>query len=534
MRKILGVERTICGTDWETSVGRCSIEHAYEADSGEYWCESNGTTRSNSVKITVTAGSVILKSPAVPVTEGEDVTLTCITKNDSLVHLAEFYKDGRPKDTGYNGNIMIRNVSKADEGLYKCAIYEVGESPESWLAVREPHEETHPPPHWSSNVLIMWALCLAAVLLLLLPAVIVVGLCLCLKHRVSEATGAAQPNGEAYSLLATYRTSEEADEFSDSAASDSEQQYTNEYILSSAVDEEEEALICIFSQLYFSVLISVKDDVMEITSLCIRLTLTFSFLLVGHVHLNDSQENVFAEIVPTKLQLFEYKSISFTCEGFQVQTGLKVMRTVKDKAGQCVSTWETMTQSICAIKPAYKTDSGRYWCESEAGERSNTVNITITGSAVILESPVRPVKEGDTVSLRCRSKETSFAHVADFYKDGVHIGTGSTGETSIRSVSKSHEGLYRCSISDFGESPQSWLAVRALPGGPLPPSDHSCHTYLVLRTVFTVLMVALLLVLVSLLHFGKLKVTQKIVCICKVCKGSCQTTENKDVSDKEQ
>lgn len=50
--------------------------------------------------------------------------------------------------------------------------------------------------------------------------------------------------------------------------------------------------------------------------------------------------------------------------------------------------------------------------------------------------------------------------MADFYQDGLRIGTGSFGEMTIRSVSKSDQGLYTCIISDYGESPGSWLAVR--------------------------------------------------------------------------
>lgn len=78
---------------------------------------------------------------------------------------------------------------------------------------------------------------------------------------------------------------------------------------------------------------------------------------------------------------------------------------------------------------------------------------------VILESPAVPVMEGKAVTLHCRSK-TSSVYIADFYKDGLLIGTGPIGELTISSVSKSNEGLYKCRISDFGESPESWLAVR--------------------------------------------------------------------------
>ncbi|XP_067436034.1 low affinity immunoglobulin gamma Fc region receptor III-A-like [Thunnus thynnus] len=235
-------------------------------------------------------------------------------------------------------------------------------------------------------------------------------------------------------------------------------------------------------------------------------------MLVAHIQQSHALEDnaAFARIIPTRLQVFDYSSISFNCEGYTTDEW-SVVRKIKGEVSPCVSNWVT-TAYVCAIKPAYPTDSGEYWCEAGEGERSNTVNITITAGSVILESPVLPVMEGDGATLRCRSKKTSAAHIADFYKDGLFFGTSSIGEMTIQSVSKSNEGLYKCSISDFGESPESWLAVRARHNETQRPSsddtsDHSCHIYLVLRTVFTIVMVALLLLLVGLLHYGKLKVT---------------------------
>ena len=79
---------------------------------------------------------MILESPALPVMEGESVTLLCRNKTTSSVPIADFYKDGSLAATGYKGSVTIYNVSKSDEGLYKCNISDGGESPESWLAVR--------------------------------------------------------------------------------------------------------------------------------------------------------------------------------------------------------------------------------------------------------------------------------------------------------------------------------------------------------------------------------------------------------------
>lgn len=79
---------------------------------------------------------------------------------------------------------------------------------------------------------------------------------------------------------------------------------------------------------------------------------------------------------------------------------------------------------------------------------------------MILDSPLLPVLEGDNVTLSCRKKTTSSNCEADFYRDGHFLGTSSTGQMTIHNVSKSDEGLYKCNISDVGESPESWLTVR--------------------------------------------------------------------------
>lgn len=79
---------------------------------------------------------------------------------------------------------------------------------------------------------------------------------------------------------------------------------------------------------------------------------------------------------------------------------------------------------------------------------------------MVLEIPAAPVMEGDDVILYCRYKMIHNAQrAADFYKDGLLIMTGYKGNLPIFNVSKSHEGLYKCIISET-ESPESWLTVR--------------------------------------------------------------------------
>ncbi|XP_033182412.1 low affinity immunoglobulin gamma Fc region receptor II-like [Anabas testudineus] len=245
---------------------------------------------------------------------------------------------------------------------------------------------------------------------------------------------------------------------------------------------------------------------MEVTVFYIRLLLNLFLLLTAQgqnrFHVQEAGR-ASLHISPYRLQFFEYESISLSCVGSHGPTEWRVMKKLPSNSPQ----WETST-GLMYIKPAFVSHSGEYFCENEEGERSNTVNITVTTGDVIMESPALPVMEGETVTLTCRKLRTSFKLPADFYKSGNLIKTEYTGEVTIHNISMSDEGFYRCSISGSqAESPESWLAVTVHTTTDVP-SDHSCHTYLILRTVFTIVMVALLLLLGGLLHCGKLELNK--------------------------
>ncbi|XP_078132124.1 Fc receptor-like protein 5 isoform X3 [Sander vitreus] len=218
---------------------------------------------------------------------------------------------------------------------------------------------------------------------------------------------------------------------------------------------------------------------MEVTALRIRLLVNVLFLLCAF---NQKVYSVFLRVDPNRLQFFEYEPVTFHCEG--VKGEVLTCRTNSKQASKLLS---------CNIKNIFVDDSGEYWCEAEGGERSNSVNITVTEHSVMLESPALPVMEGEAVTLSCRNKTASFNLQTDFYKNGRLISSSSTGEMTIHSVSKSDEGLYKCSISDGGESPESWLSVRET-----TPNSSDCTPWIVV----TVLLMLLLLA-VGLLHFGK-------------------------------
>uniref|UniRef100_A0A668A4H4 Ig-like domain-containing protein n=1 Tax=Myripristis murdjan TaxID=586833 RepID=A0A668A4H4_9TELE len=167
--------------------------------------------------------------------------------------------------------------------------------------------------------------------------------------------------------------------------------------------------------------------------------------------------------LPSTAQLFVRESLDLSCE--EDSAGWTVKRnTTTGTMRECGDTWGRLRASSCRISYTKPSDTGVYWCESREGATSNTINITITGGDVILQSPVLPVMEGAAVTLNCTTSDyTSLP--ADFYKDGSLIRTESTGQMTIHHVSKSDEGLYHCNIFGYEQSPPSRLAVT----GPEPP-----------------------------------------------------------------
>nr|QRN78652.1 leukocyte immune-type receptor LITR5 [Carassius auratus] len=167
-------------------------------------------------------------------------------------------------------------------------------------------------------------------------------------------------------------------------------------------------------------------------------------------------------ISPSRTQHFTSVSLSLSCEDQSNSDRWRVRRyTDNEQLEDCSSSvWGSQTGSTCTISSTSTSDTGVYWCQSESGENSHPVNITVH-FGVILESPVHPVTEGDSLTLRCLYKYSTPPILrADFYKDGSLI-QNQTTEMIISTVSKSHEGFYYCRHPERGESPKSWISVRA-------------------------------------------------------------------------
>ncbi|XP_031647420.1 Fc receptor-like protein 5 isoform X2 [Oncorhynchus kisutch] len=153
-------ERSDCGGNWGKQQGSSCNVSLTPSHSGKYWCESGSGEHSNAVNITVhagavilerpvyilyTAGAVILESPALPVTEGDSVTLRCRHQGTPSDLTAVFYKDGSLIRAESSGEMTIPAVSKSDEGFYKCSSSK-GESPESWMTVTDAGPSPIPSP----------------------------------------------------------------------------------------------------------------------------------------------------------------------------------------------------------------------------------------------------------------------------------------------------------------------------------------------------------------------------------------------------
>ncbi|XP_029938889.1 low affinity immunoglobulin gamma Fc region receptor II-like isoform X1 [Salarias fasciatus] len=224
--------------------------------------------------------------------------------------------------------------------------------------------------------------------------------------------------------------------------------------------------------------------------------LTTLYVILGGFELFPLVLAVSLRVQPNRSQFFFRDSILLECD----LEGNSSDWRVKKRRYDSVEVEDHCTSSApkCFLDTLYPVDTGDYWCESEAGELSDAVSIIVTRGAVILESPALPVTEGETVTLICRSRDlsssssTSSGFSSNFYKNDLLIGSTSTGNLSVLSVSRSDEGLYKCNISGVGESSLSRLTVRA--GRPEPTTGP-----LMTRIPFPVFAVCLAIVTLLLL-----------------------------------
>ncbi|XP_064819552.1 Fc receptor-like protein 5 [Oncorhynchus masou masou] len=469
-----------CGTDWGKQQGFSCIVSLILSDSGVYWCEAGSGEHSTAVNIKVHVGAVILESPALPVTEGDSVTLRCryqVTPSDLT---ADFYKDGSLIRTETTGEMTIPAVSRSDEGLYKCSNSE-GESPERrmTLTVLSPPVSLSVRPNRSQffeyESLIVscevqgssagWTL----------------------KRYIStgklSACGTDWGKQQGFSCIVSLILSDSGVYWCE-AGSGEHSTAVNITVHAGAVILESPALPVTEGD-YVTLRCRYQGTPSDLTAdfykdgSLVR-TETTGEMTIPAVSRSDeglykcsnsegeSPERrmtltvlsppVSLSVRPNRSQFFEYESLIVSCEVQGSSAGWTLKRyTSTGKLSACGTDWGKQ-QGFSCIVSLIPSDSGVYWCEAGSGEHSTAVNITVHAGAVILESPALPVTEGDSVTMRCRYQGTPSDLTADFYKDGSLIRTETTGEMTIPAVSRSDEGLYKCSNSK-GESPERWMTL---------------------------------------------------------------------------
>uniref|UniRef100_A0A3B4U0P7 Ig-like domain-containing protein n=1 Tax=Seriola dumerili TaxID=41447 RepID=A0A3B4U0P7_SERDU len=176
------------------------------------------------------------------------------------------------------------------------------------------------------------------------------------------------------------------------------------------------------------------------------------FVWSGDVHPSAS-----LTVIPDRVQHFTYDSVFVSCEGTSAEW--RVRGIIDDGSLSSCSDWRMLNRSTFKIE-TYNPSNAVYWCESESGEFSNAVNITVHG--VILVSPAHPVTEGGSVTLGCKLQKLKRAQYPSrvvFYHNDKIVQDDIRVKLNITAVSKSDEGFYRCEYS--GEkSPQSWISVK--------------------------------------------------------------------------
>ncbi|XP_058251211.1 Fc receptor-like protein 5 [Hemibagrus wyckioides] len=424
VRRYTHSERVLDCSHWGSVTGStCNISFLSTSYTGVYWCESESGENSNPVHITVHDGDVILESPVHPVTEGHPLTLRCLYHNPNPSNLrADFYKDGSVIQNQTTGEMIIQTVSKSDEGFYHCKHPERGESPKSWISVR--------------------------LLISLIPVAQAQG---SPKAVVSIMPDLHVFIGEIITLRCDIQGGGDT-------------QWTYNW------KKNNNTVYTDGSKRFYT-----DNTMQEFRIQYVKVSDSGTYTCRGHGRDSNSSEisdavtlTVSGEsppvsliINPSRIQHFTNDSLSLSCEDQSNSTGWTVRRYTHSERVLDCSHWGSVTGSTCNISFLSTSYTGVYWCESESGENSNPVNITVHDGDVILESPVHPVTEGHPLTLRCLYRNPNPSNLrADFYKDGSVLQNQSTGEMIIQTVSKSDEGFYHCKHPERGESPKSWISVR--------------------------------------------------------------------------
>ncbi|XP_025757383.1 uncharacterized protein LOC109194487 isoform X3 [Oreochromis niloticus] len=92
-------------------------------------------------------------------------------------------------------------------------------------------------------------------------------------------------------------------------------------------------------------------------------------------------------IHPSRSVFFYYETVTLSCAVPGSFSSWTVKRNTSTNSSVSCETWGQLNGSSCTIKGVYPSDSGVYWCESDRGECSNTINIRVAKNNIPVTTP---------------------------------------------------------------------------------------------------------------------------------------------------
>ncbi|XP_034425278.1 uncharacterized protein LOC117752193, partial [Hippoglossus hippoglossus] len=470
------------------------------------YCCGSGSELSNAVNISSVPGGVILESPVHPVTEGQSVTLRCSSFRTNLYSNFSFYKNGELLRRDVRGKLEISAVSKSDEGFYKCEHSGVF-SRKSWMSVKStaPRPVVTVSPSWltpGASVTLTcgvphpaagWRFSWYRVYLSSLNQVprcppsfldwigpmdipefsyeLLPGSNGGTEQNSSVIRGQTESAGYAcragrgdpvfyteYSKIKWVWSGDSYSSVSLTVSPDSVQHDFGDRIRLTCEGNSDELRLWRFT----------GDQVLLFECRSHKTKFTWSMdNLRSAVYccgsgseisnaLNITRDSGRVILESPAHPVTEGQSVTLRCSSFRTnlysnfsfyKNGELLRRDVRGKL------------EISAVS---KSDEGLYKCEHSGVFSPESWMSVKYSDRVILDSPVRPVTEGQSVTLRCSSFRTNLYSNFSFYKNGELLRRDVRGELEISAVSKSDEGLYKCEHSGFF-SPESWMSVKSPP-----------------------------------------------------------------------
>ncbi|TRZ05083.1 hypothetical protein HGM15179_022024, partial [Zosterops borbonicus] len=163
--------------------------------------------------------------------------------------------------------------------------------------------------------------------------------------------------------------------------------------------------------------------------------------------------------------LLEGDTVTLRCQGWKNMSVTQVQFYHGDKE---VSRSPSGTE--LSLSPLQLNHSGQYHCRgwlnigvSWQWQQLAPVNVTVH-DWLVLQVPVRPLLEGDTVTLRSRGWRDMSVTQVRFYQGNEEVSRSPSGtELSLSPLHLNHSGDYHCRGQVYSEVSRSWVQHKSAP-----------------------------------------------------------------------